>query len=293
MEFKQYGQPKKNISQTMYPQKYLQEHVLKRLDFLLGFLLNINTELHSAFLEKLAEKINQAVKLAHFSDRELEITFMLTHFPNLQPYPGLIKQHMNLYIQLLGITESQFWNNPIFAMPISIWENTAFRFEVHQIMALVAILGKPDALVIYQAYLDQYSIENADRLPTHKTLEDLRRAFILEAESSLVGHVRTISTIKNGRFVHRCDNCAKMENLDWQDIQDPEILETLLCYKDYQETILYNVNFTLTRQRSFVRGHSYCDEVIHDARVAEKIVHPDETFWKTIDQKLFIEQMEM
>jgi len=293
MEFKRYGQPKKNISQTLYPQKYFQEHVLKRLDFLLGFLLNIDPELHAAFIEKLAVEINRAAKLAHFSNRELEITFLLTHFPNLQPTPSLIKQHMNLYIQFLGITESQFWSNPVFAVPISVWGNVAFRFQVHQILALVSILGKPDALALYQACLDQFSIENADRLPVYKTLDDLRKAFIHEAESSLAGRVRTISTIENGRFVHRCDNCEKIENLDWHDIRDSDILETLLCYQDYQETILYNVNFTLTRQRSFVRGNRYCDEVIHDARLTEKIVHPDETFWKALDDKLLVKQMEM
>lgn len=292
MEFKQYGHPKKNISQTLYPQKYLQEHILKRLDFLLGFLLNINPELHATFLETLTEKIKKATKLAHFSDRELEITFLLTHFPNLQPYPGVIKQHMNLYIQLLGITESQFWNNAIFAMPYSVWGNTAFRFEVHQVLALVEILGKQEAIFLYQAYLDQFSIENADRLPAYKTLDDLRRAFIHDAETSLVGRVRTISAIENGHFVHRCDNCEKMENLYWQDIHDQHILETLFCYKDYQETILYNVNFTLTRQRSFVRGNSFCDEVIHDSRLADKILHPDDTFWNEIDQKLTVEQIE-
>lgn len=292
MEFKVYGRAKEKITHTLHPQKFLREHILKRLNFLFAFLNDTNDEFFDTFLENYTRHLKSEIQLAHFSDRELEITFMLTHFPYLQPFPGLIKQHMNLFIQLLGITESQFWNNAVMVTTIEAWGNAIFRFEVHQVKALIDTVGKQEALAVFREYRDQYTIETADDIPAFNTLEELRQSLIHLAESDWMGRVRTIGTVEDGRFVHRCDNCEKVEHLDWADVKDPDILEALFCYKQFQVTILYNVNFTLTRERNLVRGDTFCDETYHDNRLVKEIVHPGETFWQEIDQQIVIQPVE-
>jgi hypothetical protein len=292
MEFRQYGQVKSNIKATLHPQKDLQEIVFRRLNFLLEFLGRTNSEVQAAFLENLAEVLRSSVKLAHFSDRELEITFLLTHFPYLQPYPNLLKQHMNLFIQILGITESQFWQNLPVVVPYGTWGNSGFRFELLYVRSLADAVGKADALSLYREFQDFFSIEHAESILSFKTLEELREHLIQQVETNGLGKVRTISTIEDGRFIHRCDNCEKVALFNHHDVTDHEVLETLLCYQDFQVTILHNVNFTLTRERTIAGGHSCCDEVYHDQRLVGQAVHPDDTFWREVDKKVLGVQRE-
>ena len=118
-------------------------------------------------------------------------------------------------IKVLGIAAS-----PIAelrgAIPFAILELGYPWFSAY----LIAVIGKPEALSLFQAYRDQYSIENADNIPSLESLEELRETLIHLAKSDWMGRVRTISTVEDGRLIHRCDNCEKVDHLAWQDVQD-------------------------------------------------------------------------
>ena len=61
----------------------------------------------------------------------------------------------------------------------------------------------------------------------------------------------------------------------------------LECYMDFLTPTLRNENFVLTRTKTKMGGHSYCDFCFHDKRFEEEIEQPIEEFWEnfTMDGK--------
>lgn len=73
-----------------------------------------------------------------------------------------------------------------------------------------------------------------------------------------------------------------MEALASMDFEDPEVRETILCYSDFPFIQTLNNTFVLTRHKTIAGGHEYCDNVIHDIRIAKTVEHPDDDFIASI-----------
>jgi len=286
MELKQYGRKRDTLFHTLHPQQDCRKFVLLRMNDLLGFMQETAPELFPDFIENLTRRMRALVNLAHFEDAGLEIAVLLTRFPYLQEHGGLSRLMLNFYIQIVGITERQFWQDEPTMVNYRIFSQSVFRFEYASIRAIIDTLGRTDGIEFFKAYRDQFNINHDEDIPRIRNLEDLRAGMIRMAESGALGRVRVISDVEDGRFIHRCENCEKVEMVADLGIDDLELLETVLCYGDYQVAILYNVNFVLTRTQTLAGGAPHCDAVYHDRRLAGTVEHPDAAFWSGVDAQL-------
>lgn len=286
MELKQYGRKRTMQNHTLHPQQDCRKFVLLRLDCLMGFMQQSAPELYPDFIENLTRRLRGMVNLAHFENAGLEIAVLLTRFPYLQEHGGLARLVLNFYIQIVGITERHFWQDTPMIVDHRIFSQSVFRFEYASIQAIIDTMGRAEAIGFFQEYRDQFNINHDEDIPRIEKLEDLRAGMIRVADSGVKGRIRVISDIEDGRFVHRCENCEKVEMIADLGIDDLELLETVLCYGDYQVTILYNVNFVLTRNQTIAGGAPHCDAVYHDRRLTEAIEHPDAAFWSGVDERL-------
>ena len=286
MELKQYGKQRNTLTHTLHPQQDCRKFVLLRLDYLMGFMQQATPEIYPDFIENLTWRLRALVNLAHFDNAGLEIAVLLTRFPYLQEHAGLSRLILNFYIQIVGITEQQFWRDEPLIVNYRIFSHSVFRFEYASIQAIIDAMGRADGIEFFRAYRDQFNISHDEDIPRIKNLADLRAGMIRMADSGVKGRIRVISDLEDGKFIQRCENCEKVEMVADLGIDDLELLETVLCYGDYQVTILYNVNFVLTRTQTIAGGAPYCDAVYHDRRLTGEIAHPDETFWSAVDEQL-------
>ena len=66
----------------------------------------------------------------------------------------------------------------------------------------------------------------------------------------------------------------------YSDLPDLELANYLECYGDFSKMPYINPNFALSRTKTIVEGHPYCDFVFYDKRIVNELEHPDEEFWK-------------
>lgn len=286
MKLERYGRPNPNLTYNLQPQVDVRKYCLERIDYLLGYLQNHRPQILARFVRNHLERLRPLVKLAQFADKDVELLALLTHYPYLQYQIDLAKLYLNFYLQVIGMTEQQFWASEALVIPYRAFMHSVFRFEYLQMLALVDTAGKQEAIELFRQYRDLYNIEHEADIPSYATLSALRADLIKAAQSGRLGRVRTISEIENGRFIYRCENCEKIELIIDLPVEDPELLETVVCYGDFQLTILYNGDFTLTRTHTIAAGHPYCDMVYHDKRLAARVEHPTEAFWDGLDAHL-------
>ena len=71
-----------------------------------------------------------------------------------------------------------------------------------------------------------------------------------------------------------------MQGETYSKLPDLELASLLVCYGDFSKMPYINPNFALTRTKTLVEGHPFCDFVHYDKRIVDEIKHPDEDFWK-------------
>ena len=84
--------------------------------------------------------------------------------------------------------------------------------------------------------------------------------------------------VEAGRYYLRVDRCLYGEVV--QDLEDLELAEMHECYGDFITPSMRNENFVLTRTRTIMGGHPFCDFCYHDKQIVKEIKHPKEEFWE-------------
>jgi len=98
------------------------------------------------------------------------------------------------------------------------------------------LLGRKEGIELYKNYLDQYYIHTKSTFKNYKTLDEFSKEHLEEEKTSTDGEFSVVySTVENGVYIVRNDNCPAVEALD--DIEDKELIYIICCYADYQRIL--------------------------------------------------------
>jgi hypothetical protein len=82
-------------------------------------------------------------------------------------------------------------------------------------------------------------------------------------------------------YILKVTSCVWGEAL--QNVEDPELMFYLICYRDYFSAKNANENFLLTRKETILQGGAMCDFCYHNLQLTKNPKHPNEEFWETLD----------
>jgi hypothetical protein len=94
------------------------------------------------------------------------------------------------------------------------------------------------------------------------------------------GWLRLVSDVEDGKVLIRKDTCLWADAME--EFPDEELKFLVCCYGDYFSIKMRNSNFELTMEHSIAGGHPYCDCVIHDTRINDKLEHPSDDFFASL-----------
>lgn len=283
MKFTRIGKLKQDITIPVKLLEKAEEFIFRRLDSLLDTIHEYDAAIFEAFIKQLPTKLKKLVKTKQVEGKTTKVSSLVKEFEHLQGRLALVALHLDLFLQTLDLTESQFMMPERREIPLHRFNRSAFLPEFTWITLLVELIGKDKAITLYQHYTNRYIIKyDTGNLPTYATLEEMRENWVKFIESGKLGRIRVVSNVEDGRFIFRCDNCEKLEGIGDLDGYDRDILNTIICYGDFQVTQLYNEFFRLTRTQTIAAGHPYCDFVFHDTRLDKDMLHPPKEFFDGI-----------
>lgn len=281
MQFRKYGKPSVNLTERLKPMEKADEFVFARLDAQLAVLLRTRPELLAPFNERLEHRIREVGAPGH-SQNGADIVAILTRpYLQLADRQALVQRCLDVFLDALRLSIEQFRVNDEVEVSESQFQLSALRIEYAFYLALRDLVGREDALDLSRAYTDHcVAVYDGPFYASRgfATLAAMRQHRIRIADAGYCGRVRIISTIEDGKFIERCENCEKVEGLAGMEFEDPEVFNTILCHADFPVTRLLNDSFVITRHKTIAGGYPYCDNVFHDIRIARTVEHPDDSF---------------
>jgi hypothetical protein len=281
MRFKRYGTPRENLTERLEPMEKADEFIFARLNSKFDFLVSDRPELLLPFEERLVRRIEE-LGVSNRSDQDPLLVAALTrHHPQLPDRQELVRSCLDVFLDALGLSIEQLRSNEEIEVTESQFQRSAMRVDYAYYLALRDLVGREEAKALCQDAITQFV--NVHDGPFYRarqfgTLASMRQHRIRVASSGYCGRVRIISTIEDGKFIERCENCEKVEGLAGMEFEDPEVLNAILCAADFPVTRLVNDFFVMTRRKTIAGGHPYCDNVFHDIRIARTVEHPDDDF---------------
>lgn len=251
--------------------------ILKRLDFLLGFLKEKNGELYKRYVVQLEKKIQSLIGDIDIPEKKLGIKEKLSNYQLLNLHSKLVKIHYNFLIKLLEKPFEEVINSEEVLIPSKNYWLIVFGIRYYQVQALTEIMEKDEAIELFKEYTDQYCVSVKSTYKHYKTLEEMRKDHIEDSEQSTDAEFDVIySTVEDGRYIVRNNNCPAIDALS--DFDDKELVYVTCCYGDYQYAVMSNDHFVMTRDFTIAEGDPYCDKVFHDTRIDKEVKHPTKKF---------------
>jgi hypothetical protein len=281
MHFEQYGAPRENLTERLKPVEKADEFIFVRLDAVLSMLRRKRPELLLPFVDRLTEHVtpSSASKQA-FGDAELLAALTYSH-PQLVERQELASRCLDVFLNALDLSGQDLRANAEVEVPMSSFQASGNRLDYAYYLALRDLVGRNKALGMFRDYVEHCINVHERPLVAGRgfaTLAAMRRHRIWVAESGYCGRVRIVSSLENGMFIERCENCEKVEGLTGMEFENPDVFQTILCDSDFLVTRLLNPSFVLTRHKTIAGGHTYCDNAFHDIRIARTVEHPDDGF---------------
>ena len=283
MKFENYGELIPNaldvIENEIESIETFLKSLIKRLNSLLSFLYEKNSNFFNEYVLNLQKKYNSFVE-ENPSENEFYTSELLNEFEKLKEYPKLVENYISFILQTLMLTKNDKKKK------VKIKHKNYLRAfllpRYYNLSVLVDIYGREEAIKLYKYFVSQNIKENSS--PTRKifdTVDEFRDYFIKDKEETTVGWIGVLSEIKNGKFFFRKDNCLWAEIL--QDIPDKELKYLVCCYGDFQAANSRSSgNFVLTMKHTIVEGDPYCDCIYHDTNIDWNLSHPGKEFWDNI-----------
>ncbi|MFW9808953.1 MAG: L-2-amino-thiazoline-4-carboxylic acid hydrolase [Candidatus Thorarchaeota archaeon] len=253
---------------------------LKRLDHLLEILKEQNSESVSDYASRLESKFGGLVKKNYVVAKGIDINEKLKELTNLKEYPALAKLALNYLLGELKLELDADWSKEMFVIQRN-YLRAFLSSRYYNVLTLTESINRKKAIDIYKKHFERINrarVEESEE--RHLTIEEF-------AEDSRTpdpenpGWLRIIGEVENGKVLIRKDTCLWADSM--QDFPDSELKFLVCCYGDYTSIRAVNRNFALTMEHSIAGGHDYCDCLIHDLRINDKIEHPSDEFFASIE----------
>lgn len=146
--------------------------------------------------------------------------------------------------------------------------------------SLANILGKEDGIKHYQRYVDQRTLEGKYYTEVEH-IEDILTC-ANPTRPPFLGSFDLIEfDLGDGRVGNKVSKCKWATVL--KEVDDPEYAYTIACHYDIFACKCMNPHFELTRTQTLAQDKEYCDFIWHDKRRNPKLDHPDNHFWKDLE----------
>ena len=264
--------------QELQPLEYANKTVLKRLNYLIGFIKKEKAELLQNFVTKLNLKLIKLLNKSYGNEGDDKEKIISKEFIHLKVYPELHYNCLNYYLQLLNIDNSINWSKDKIKIPNTNYIQSFLYHRYYNVLVLTEILERTLAVQFFKDYIDSYVKSQSIDWRKYENLEEFRNARIPKKDDPPnIGWVIVQGVIENGKYPQRKDTCMWDDAI--QDLPDIELRYLAACYGDFQGYNNSNENFILTMSHTIVEGYPYCDCIVHDIRVNKDLTHPPKEFF--------------
>jgi hypothetical protein len=284
MSFARTGEHRSNALEVpieIDPIEKLRKLPLKRLDYLIRFIKEKKPEILSTFIGDLTSKYASLNKGVYASKSSLDIEEILSDLPDLGENVDLAGALVDYYLQTLQLPQDTELNNGKVHVATRYELRSFLLPRYYNLLTLVDILGRADAIAFYKRFFTQYFIDKRDpdrkRYDSLEELYEERRSREAEEPSAWV-IVRGM--LADGKYAYRNDNCLWVDALE--DLDDSELKYYICCYGDYEGARNHHESIVLTMEHTIAEGDPYCSRVLHDTRVDWDLRHPPKEFWDRI-----------
>jgi len=273
MKFERLGKinPTKKYSLNLI--KYLENSKFKRLNFLLDFIEKEIPQIYQNYIKQLKIIFNDLVGKKKEKSENFSIKVIIEKYPHLVNQNELTQLYINYLTEKINLSIEEAITIADLKVPSKVYWQLGFGILYYEASALTKVMERKEAIELFKKYLDQYYVFIESTFTKYDTLEELRNDHIKDArESTDAEFLSTLSTIKDGRYIIRNENCPAIEALE--ELEDRELIYLVCCYADYQYAIMSNENFRMTRFYTIAENDPYCDKVFHDIRKSKRQEHP-------------------
>ncbi|MCK5159747.1 MAG: L-2-amino-thiazoline-4-carboxylic acid hydrolase [Candidatus Heimdallarchaeota archaeon] len=277
MKFKRYGRVNPDKMYKINPMQLAENVILKKLDFLLGFIKEKNEKLYNRYVDQLDDKIQTIIGSFEIPKEKLEIKKKLGNYNHLNNHSKLVELHYHFLIKLLEKPIEEAINSEEVLIPSKNYWLIVFGFRYYQAQALTEIMEKGEAIELFKEYIDQYYVSVKSTFKHFETLDEMRNDHFEDSENSTDPEFDVIySTVEDGVYIVRNNNCPAIDALS--DFEDKELVYVTCCHGDYQYAVMSNEHIVMTRDFTIAEGDPYCDKVFHDTRIDKELKHPSKEF---------------
>ncbi|NPD88613.1 MAG: hypothetical protein HGN29_07805 [Asgard group archaeon] len=269
--------------QELQPLEYANRTVLKRLNYLIGFIKKEKPEILQNFVTKLNLKLVKLLNKPYVNEGDDEEKIVSKDFIHLKVFPELLYNCLNYYLQLLNIDTSMNWSEDKIKIPNRNYIQSFLYHRYYNALVLTEILERNLAVQIFKDYIDSYVKSQSTDWRKYENLEEFREARIPKKDDPPnIGWIIVQGIIENGKYPQKKITCMWADAIT--DLPDTELKYLAACYGDFQGYNNNNENFVLTMSHTIVEGYPYCDCIVHDIRVNKDLTHPPKEFFDNIWQ---------
>lgn len=264
--------------QELQPLEFAKRTILKRLNYLIGFIKKEQPGILPSFVNKLNSRFVQLSTPSHIYEKFTIPADICADFLHLKLYPDLVRSSLIYYLHLLKFDITKNWIEDKIKVPNKNYIQSFLHHRYYNVLVLTEVLERNQAVQLFKDYITAYIKSIAPKIPNYETLEEFRSARIpKEGEPPNIGWVIVQGLIENGKFPQRKDTCMWDDAI--QDLPDLELKYLAACYGDFQSYNNNNENFILTMEHTIVAGDSYCSCILHDTRINDDLIHPSKEFF--------------
>jgi len=265
-------------TREIQPLEYAEKTILKRLNYLIGFLKKETPGLLPSYVVRLNNKFVSFLKRPYKISQFKIPTKLSNQFMHLKVYPELMQSSIAYYLQLLNFDYTKDWTKAKVKLTNKDYIQSFLNQRYYNAQALTEVIERNKAVELYKNYLTSYVKTLAPEIPPYESLEEFREARKPKKENPPnIGWVTVQGIIENGKFPQRKDTCI------WHDaiveLPDTELKYLAACYGDFQSYNNNNKHFILTMEHTIVAGDPYCSCVLHDTRINDDLNHPSMEFF--------------
>ncbi|MHA2249583.1 MAG: hypothetical protein ACXAD7_04430 [Candidatus Kariarchaeaceae archaeon] len=287
MEFTQTGSFRVNYLEeltTLKPTEKIQEMLLKKLDYLIGFLAKEKLEIIADFIKNLTSKfqglVDEDFLTVPFATNEKIYEEIFSKFKNLAQYPDLNKASLYYYFHLLQLNDQNAREMTEVKITMKVLLDAWLNPSYYSLQTLAETIGRKEAVRLYKQYITHFHIDHPSPhrdkfVNLEKKLEDR-----LSGDTTSSEWVIVHTMLEDGKYAFKNENCPTCVDA-MVDLTDVEFKYLVACYGDYEAfRANHNDHIILTMEHTIMQGDPYCSRVLHDTRIDYDLRHPPNEFWE-------------
>ncbi|MHA1950150.1 MAG: L-2-amino-thiazoline-4-carboxylic acid hydrolase [Candidatus Thorarchaeota archaeon] len=254
---------------------------LKRLDNLLEIVKKYSPKSVSEYASKLESRFESLVKKDYVKLKGIDMGKNLSELPHIKEFPVLAASALNYLLGALKLSEEDNWSDKIEVVQRD-YLRSFLSSRYYNLLVLTETIDRAKAIEIYKEHFERINEKRLEESEErYQNLDELSKD-TRNSETGDPGWMRIVGEVVDGTILVRKDTCLWADAM--QEYPDSELKFLVCCYGDYTSIRSANKHFALTMEHSIAGGHSYCDCVIHDTRINDKLEHPSDEFFASLEQ---------